>query len=87
MFEIGCRDSDKYHFSEPAFDIADYNEENVMQVMTRKNVSSLRYLSHSTLQKTNKLEIIAWPAIDYKIVYYMCPRKSVCSILAMRRRS
>ena len=76
MFEIHCRDGNKFYFSEPAFDIVDYNEGSVMQVMTRKNVSSLRYLSHSTLRKADKLEIITWPASLQNSLLYV-PKK-VC---------
>ena len=77
MFEFRCRDSDKYHFSEPAFDIADYNEGNVMQVMTRKNVSSLRYLSHSTLRKADKLEIKTWPTSLQDSLLYLPTKVSM----------
>ena len=77
MFEIRCRDGNNFYFSEPVFDIVDYNEGSVMQVMTRKNVSSLRYLSHSTLQKADKLEIITWPTSLQDSLLYLPTKVSM----------
>ena len=77
MFEIRCRDGHNFYFSELVFDIVDYNEGKVMQVMTRKNVSSLRYLSHDTLPKEDKLEIITWHASLQDSLLYLPTKVSM----------
>ena len=74
MLENHCRDSHNFYFSEPAFDIVDYYEGTVMQVMTRKNVSSLRFLSHYTLPKADKQEIITWHIYFQDSLLYL-PKK------------
>ena len=77
MFEIRCRDGHNFYFSELVFDIVDYNEGKVMQIMTRKNVSSLQYLSHDTLPKEDKLEIITWHASLQDSLLYLPTKVSM----------
>ena len=74
MLEVRCRDAHTFYFSEPTFDIVNYNEGTVMQVMMRKNVSSLRYLSHYTLPKADKLEIVTWHTSFQDSLLYL-PKK------------
>ena len=74
MLEVRCRDAHTFYFSEPTFDIVNYNEGTVMQVMMRKNLSSLRYLSHYTLPKADKLEIVTWHTSFQDSLLYL-PKK------------